>query len=143
MDIRIDFSEVTAFAAAMAAAPGRLADEMETANAALLVEGVGLAQEFAPVLDGTLRGSIAIIDGPDASGGSYGSSLEYAWQREEGGTILPRNGRYLVFEIDGETIFATSVTQDGSHYMQQSADALEPLVLPAYEKAVDRVMESL
>lgn len=143
MEIRIDASEITAFGDAMAAAPGRLESEFETTAGALLAEGVGFAQEAAPVQDGTLRGSIAIIDGPSAAGGSYGTSLEYAWQREEGGTILPRNGKYLVFEIDGETIFATSVTQEGSHYVQKSVDALEPLVIPAYEKAVDRVMESL
>jgi hypothetical protein len=143
MEITIDTSQIDQFATAMAAAPARFDAELTDTNAGLLAEGVGFAQEFAPKLDGILSGSIAIIDGPDASGGSYGSSLEYAWQREEGGTILPRNGRYLVFEIDGETIFATSVTQEGSHYMQQSAEALEPLVVPAYEKAVDRVMGSL
>lgn len=143
MEITIDTSEITGFGTAMGAAAGLLESEMEAANAGLLVEGVGLAQEYAPVLDGTLRGSITIIDGPSAAGGSYGTSLEYAWQREEGGTIVPRNASVLVFEIDGETIFAKSVTQEGSHYMQQSVDALEPKVLPAYEAAVDRVLGSL
>ena len=143
MDIRIDASEITNFGTAMAAATGRLESELTTANAALLAEGVGYAQENAPVQDGALQGSIAIIDGPSAAGGSYGTSMEYAWQREEGGTIYPRNGKYLVFEIDGETIFATSVTQSGSHYMSKSVDQMEPKVLPAYEKAVERVMDSL
>lgn len=143
MEITIDTSEITAFGAAMSAAPGVLQSEMTTANQALLVEGVGLAQEFAPVLDGTLRGSIHILDGPGPEGGSYGTDLVYAWQREEGGTIVPRNARFLVFEWQGKLIFAKKVTQSGSHYMQKSMDALEPLVLPAYEKAVDRTLASL
>lgn len=119
--------------------------ELQTANAALLTEGVGLAQEYAPVGEtGVLRGSIHIIDGASAAGGSYGiEGLEYAWQREEGGTIYPRNGKYLVFEWKGELIFAKKVTQSGSHYMQKSVDQLEPKVIPAYEKAVERVLSSL
>ena len=143
MEIRIDASEITQFGTAMAAAPGTLQSEMTMANTGLLVEGVGLAQEYAPVQDGTLRGSIHILDGPSATGGSYGTSLEYAWMREEGGTIVPRNARFLVFEWQGRLVFAKKVTQSGSHYMQKSVDALRAKVLPAYEKAVDRVLGSL
>lgn len=144
MDIRIDASDITQFGAAMAAAPGTLQTELTTANTALLVEGVGLAQEYAPVKDGTLRGQIHIIDGPNASGGSYGiEGSDYAWQREEGGTIVPRSAKFLVFEWQGKLVFAKKVTQSGSHYMQQSVDALRAKVVPAYEKAVERVFASL
>ena len=143
MQLTIDASEVTRFGAALAAAAGTLQGEMTKANAGLLAEGVGLAQEAAPVQDGTLRGSIAIIDGPSATGGSYGTSLEYAWQREEGGTIVPRNAKVLVFEWNGQLVFAKSVTQSGSHYMQTSLEQLEPKALPAYEAAVDRTLATL
>lgn len=145
MDIEIDFSEVTLFAEAMAEAPDRLAKELTDTADALLVEGVGFAQEKAPVGDtGNLRASIRILDGPGAGGGSYGSSLEYAWQREEGGKIVARNAPMLAWEKpEGQWHFAHEVYQEGDHYMQHSVDQLEPLVDPAYEEAVGRVMDSL
>ena len=143
MDITIDAAEIAGFADAMAAAPGTLQSEMEKASGAVLAEGVGYAQEYAPKDTGALAGSIAIIDGPHATGGSYGTSMEYAWMREEGGTIVPRNRQFLRFEIGGRIVFARKVTQSGSHYMQRSMESLEPRVLPAYQGAVDRTMESL
>lgn len=140
MEIRIDASELLGFAEAMAQAPGALRAEMTNANAVLLHEGIGYAQEEVPRDSGNLAGSIRVLDGPNAEGGAYGSDLVYAWQREEGGTIYPRNGKFLVFEVDGELVFARSVTQTGSHYMQKSKDRLEPRVEPVYQLAVDRVL---
>lgn len=140
MDIRIDASELLGWAAAMAQAPGDLQHEMQLSSQVLLHEGIGYAQEEVPRDSGNLAGSIRILDGPNAEGGAYGSDLVYAWQREEGGTIYPRNARALVFEIDGQLIFAKKVTQTGSHYMQKSKDRLEPRVGPVYQLAVDRVL---
>ena len=143
LEITIDVSEIVGFGDALAASTGMLTAEMTRASAELLTEGVGYAQEYAPVRDGDLRASIHITDGPHASGGAYGTSIEYAYMREYGGTIVPRNARMLAFEVDGRLVFAHKVTQSGSHYMERSRDSLEPRVLPAYEAAIDRVMAGL
>lgn len=140
MDLRIDVSELVGFAEAMAQAPDVLQQEMEMSSMVALHEGIGYAQEETPRDSGDLAGSIRILDGPGAEGGSYGSSLVYAWQREKGGTIYPRNGKYLVFEIDGQLIFARSVTQTGSHYMEKSRQRLEPRIEPIYQLAIDRTL---
>lgn len=143
MDITIDFSEVTNFGTAMSAAAGQLQSELTVANQGLLATGMGYAQDNAPVKIGTLRGSVHIIDAASPSGGSYGTDLEYAWMREEGGTIVPRNARFLAFEWQGKLVFARKVTQTGTKYMQRSADQLEPLMIPAYGEAVERTLAVL
>lgn len=140
MDLRIDASDLLGFADAMAQAPDTLAQEMRTSSQVALHEGVGYAQEAAPRDSGNLAGSIRVLDGPSDKGGAYGSSLVYAWQREEGGTIYPRNGKYLVFEIDGQLVFARSVTQTGSHYMEKSRQRLEGRMTPIYQLAIDRTL---
>ena len=143
MDITIDISEVTNFGTAMSAAAGQLQSELTVANQGLLATGMGYAQDNAPVKISTLRGSVHIIDAASPSGGSYGTDLEYAWMREEGGTIVPRNASVLRFEIGGQVIYAKRVTQTGTKYMQRSADQLEPLMIPAYGEAVERTMAAL
>lgn len=148
MDIRIDASELTEFAEAMAQAPEALGHEMKVSNEVILHEGVGYAQENAPVDNGDLKNSIRILEGPTAEGGSYGSSLEYAWQREEGGTIYPRNAKVLAFKLAAVVskgnpegwVFAKSVTQVGTKYMERSKETLERRVNPIYQLAIDRVL---
>ena len=141
--LTVDASEITGFATAMAAAPGVLQSEMTTAASGLLATGMGYAQDNAPVKISTLRGSVHIIDAASPSGGSYGTDLEYAWMREEGGTIVPRNARFLAFEWQGKLVFARKVTQTGTKYMQRSADQLEPLMILAYGEAVERTLAVL
>lgn len=143
MQITVDVSEIEGFAEAMAAAPGVLQAEMTEASDDLLTRGQGYARDNAPRKSDALADSIVIIDGPNASGGAYGSDLIYAWMREEGGTIVPKKGQFLVFEIGGRLVFARSVTQEGSHYMQDSADQLEPEVEPRYGEAIDRTLEAI
>lgn len=141
MEIRFDASELIGFADAMGQAPDDLRNEMQLGSQVLLHEGIGYAQEEAPRGDsGNLAGSIRVLDGPSAEGGAYGSDLVYASQREEGGTIYPRNGDFLWFEIDGQLIRARKVEQEGSHYMQKSMERLEPRVEPVYQLSVDRVL---
>lgn len=138
--MEIDAGEIFGFAEAMSNAPGQLDREMTRAGQAALLEGVGLAQEYAPVDEGVLRASIGIIN-QSGWGGLYGTSLVYAWQREEGGTI--EGNPWLVFQINGQWVKVRSVTQTGSHYMQRSADALEPRLDRIYGMAVDRVLAGL
>lgn len=140
MQITVDASEVIAFAGNAARAAAVLDAELTAASAAALAEGVGLAQNNAPVDTGALRGSIGIIEGPSKDGGSYGTSLVYAWMREEGGTIY--GNPYLVFRVDGRLVFARSVTQSGTKYMERSAAQLEPRLDAIYGAAVQRALES-
>jgi hypothetical protein len=138
--ITIDASEVLAFGVAAARAPGILEDEAGAATEELTLEGMGLAQENAPVGNGDLKAKIAVLE-LEPFYGEYGiEDLDYAWMREEGGVIVPRNGEFLVFEIAGRLIFARSVTQEGTKYMERSGDSLEPQVEPAYSAALDRTI---
>ena len=147
MELTIDTSELVGLSNAMSAAPQKLQGEMADTTNALLAQGVGFAQEYVPVKDGTLKGSIHILDSasPGSLSGSYGTNLEYAYMREYGGTIYPRNGKYLVFfwEKVGAMVYATQVTQSGSHYMGKSMEALEPLAMGAFQKAVDRALDGI
>lgn len=143
MQIFVDVSDVRAFGEAMIASPDEFDGRLTWTNYEALREGIGYAQEVVPVLQGNLRESIRVIDQPTAEGGSYGTDLVYAWQREVGGTIYPRNSPYLVFEIDGRLIFAKSVTQEGSHYMSASRDLLEPRLPEIYGSAIDAMLGAI
>lgn len=138
MQITIDAAEVIAFAGNATNAAGILNAEMTAASAAALAEGVGYAQGFAPVDTRALAGSIGIISGPSASGGAYGTSLVYAWMREEGGTIT--GNPWLVFQVNGRWVKVRSVTQSGSKYMERSAEQLEPRLDAIYGMAVERAL---
>lgn len=141
MEIDVDASEVIAFAANAAQAEAILDREMTAASGAALAEGVGLAQEYAPKEQGLLAGSIGILDGPSKEGGSYGTSLVYAWMREEGGTIT--GNPWLVFQVNGQWVKVRSVTQSGTQYMARSAETLEPRLDRIYGMALDRTMAVL
>lgn len=141
MELVIDAQEIASLASHSAAAPGIIRDELTTSLNAAAAEGVGLAADFAPVDVGTLQGSITILE--PAHGDTeiivvYGSNLIYAAQREWGGIIRARNGRYLVFEINGVTFFVEQVQQEGSHYMEQSMESLGPRLPAIIGAAIER-----
>lgn len=148
MDIRADIGEVLAFSVVMGQdAPGMISEEMAASAHVALHEGIGFAKENAPVDKGDLKNDIRVLSGPTADGGSYGTDLVYAWMREEGGTIVPRNAKALAIPIPGATrngrplvVFAKSVTQTGTKYMQRSAESLESRLRPIYERGVDRIL---
>lgn len=53
-----------------------------------------------------------------------GTDLEYAAAQEFGATISPVNGPFLVFDIDGETVFTKGpVTIPPHPYMRPAFDA--------------------
>lgn len=52
-----------------------------------------------------------------------GTDLEYAAAQEYGATITPKSGPFLVFDIDGETVFARSVTIPPHPYMRPAFDS--------------------
>lgn len=143
----IELSELRGWADAVRRAPEQLDREMITSTRVALRQGVTYTVEGAPHKDGILRASIKILSGPSKSGnayiGTYGTRLEYAAQREYGGTIVPRRAKFLVFEIDGQLVFAKSVTQTGSFYMEKSAERLQNTVTRMYEAGVSRALRSI
>ena len=101
------------------------------------------AKQRAPYRTGNLRRSIHIGGHADASGGLssttggevdapvvtpdrvelfVGTNVEYAAQREFGGTIVPVNAPTLSWEADGERHFARSVTQEATPYLRPAVD---------------------
>lgn len=148
MELTIDATEVTLFGEALELAPQEMHEELSTAIDALLVEGVGYAQEYVPVDTGALKGSIRILEGVSAGigggslSGSYGTDMEYAWQREEGGTITARNAPYLVFFWAAKGVWVTtkSVYQEGSHYMADSFELVQVLADETFDAAIDRAL---
>lgn len=72
------------------------------------------------VQQGFLRDSIHhAVEG--SSSVRWGSPLVYAGIHQAGGTILPTNGRFLVFRMGDRTIFAASVTIPARPYLGISA----------------------
>jgi hypothetical protein len=76
----------------------------------------GEAKNLCPVVTSNLKNSIA----HEVVGGTLvriGTNVEYAAAVELGSkphTILPKNSKLLVFNIGGETIFATKVEHPGT-----------------------------
>lgn len=140
--ITVDAAELIAFGRAAAAAPDRMRQELVITTQALGAEGVAMAQENAPIMDGALRNSIQIIRSGELDV-EFGTSLIYANQREYGGTIRPKKGKYLWFRVGGKLVRARQVTQRGSFYMRRTVSQLQPVVFLAYQRAVNRVINDL
>lgn len=109
------------------AALGRLAqgDVLENALHAGAQEIRNAAQSKAPYLTGTLRRSIH-SETEEKSGPRVtvlvGTDLEYAAMQEFGGVILPKSARRLVFEVDGQLVFARRVTIPAHPYLRPAFD---------------------
>lgn len=84
-------------------------------------------------------------DTNSVSGRVYSSGVPYARIQEYGGQtkahiIEAVNGKALMFNIGGKTIFATRVNHPGStikasRYMGQAFDAMKPEIKQGYEEA--------
>jgi hypothetical protein len=141
VSLEIDLSDITLFANALTASTPVVRNELLMANRGIVSEGIGIAQEKAPIEDGGLRNSIGVIGDITADGGSFGTSLIYAWQREEGGTI--HGNPWLVFQVNGRWVKVRSVTQVGTHYMRNTVGELEPIAMVAWGKAIERAWEKV
>lgn len=134
-----DASDVIEFGGRAEAAAGIVKQEMQTAASTVIAEGIGIAQANAPRDTGFLAGSIGIIEPPSPSGGSFGTSVIYAWMREKGGTIT--GNPFLVFQTrDGRWVKVRSVTQTGTHYMERTANQLKARADAVYSAAMARVI---
>lgn len=141
--INIDASEIFDFSGNMSRAGQMFEGELADTNLAVLHRGIDYAKEYAPRDEGNLAADIRILEGPTAQGGAYGTDMVYAWQREEGGTIYPRNGKFLVFEVDGELVFARKVTQSGTQYMARSAEMMRSELDGFYTRLLRRILEAI
>lgn len=147
MKITILAPDLPRFEEALLRAPEILKQELILADQELLRAGIRYTVIAAPVDEGVLRASISFLEHAHWTGGgvsgSYGTNLLYAAQRNFGGPIFAKPGGWLVFEIDGKTIFAKRVDQKGSHYMEAGMDQVEPLVAVTFEKALERVFAQI
>jgi len=146
--MEIDTRDITNFAAALATAPKEFQATLKKGLDGLLSYGVKTAKGFAPKQTGALAAAIRVLE-PTSIGatitGSYGvqktSALPYPFMREYGGTIVPVRAKYLVFRgRDGGLVFAKSVTQKGTRYMNRSFDIVRPRLIPVAEAAAARLL---
>jgi len=148
--IVIDGSQVAGFGDRMAKAPDVMRREATKGITGLMGYGIGVARSNINSQSGKLAGGIRILQ-PVSVGavitGSYGvrkSEVIYAFQREKGGTIKPKRGKYLVFPgRNGGLVFVRSVTQEGSHYMEKSSQAIQPRLRIVMQAAVSRAIASV
>jgi len=117
------------------------ADVLENALHAGAQEIRNAAIDKAPyrVGGGGLRGSI--LTKTDEKSGSrvsvlVGTNLVYAAIQEFGGTIFPKKGRFLVFEIDGKKIFARKVTLPPRPYLRPAFDEQKGEAVKVFRLAV-------
>lgn len=142
MDIRIDASELAGFSTAMSGSAGILKSELSTGTTALGIEGVGLMQEFVPVDEATLRGSVQLTEsgGLTAAFGPVG--VVYARIQNFGGTIQGRP--WLVFQTKaGNWVKVRSVTIPATNYLERTAAALRPRAQATFRAAVDRALSRM
>jgi len=125
------------------------------------------AKQRAPYRTGTLRRSIHIggfedlasdyqatpsrgpgVRGPEGTGTQVavyiGTDLEYAAQREFGGTIVPRTARALRFRLpDGTWRMARSVTQNAQPYMRPAMDTNGPAIMREVGESLLQLLKRL
>lgn len=92
---------------------------------------------------GILEGGIGIVDyaAPTGDGvrGVWGvQDVRYALIHELGGVITPVVAKMLAFEINGQLVFAKSVTIPARPYLRPSADAIYPSLAMRIRKAFER-----
>lgn len=87
----------------------------------------------APAKSGDLRRSLSTEKTGTYGFGVWfhvGSNLVYARKQELGGVIRPKNGPFLVFEVDGRLVFARKVKL-----------AAQPYLRPAYDEKRDEAVQ--
>jgi hypothetical protein len=127
----IDHHEVDELGRKYSNAEPIIREEMLTGMRRVILLVERSAKANAPVLSGNLRRSIShqVTAAAGNITATVSAKTPYARAIEEGRpevTILPRRGKYLVFEIDGELVFARKVVQP--------ARAAKPYLKPALTK---------
>ena len=78
--------------------------------------------------------------GPTVSG-RVGSPIAYAAIHEFGGIIKPVNAKFLVFRIDGETIFAKQVKIPKREWLSKSLADVHPMIDQIFGKHIKLLVE--
>lgn len=142
--LQIDASQVEQFAEAAAQVPQRMGTEVAAELNKGATQGVTSARGFVNSQSGRLAAGIQQREHASPGGlvASYSviksSALPYPFQREYGGTILPKRFHFLRFQINGRWVLAREVHQRGSRYMRKSFDAIRPKVIQGVQSAVRR-----
>ncbi|MBA4541976.1 HK97 gp10 family phage protein [Thermoactinomyces daqus] len=105
----------------------------------VLAYGVAQAKKNAPVKTGHLRRSIFNLSPVRPTGTRYGSAVVYARIQELGGTIKPKNKKYLRFVVDDKVVYARKVNIKGKHYLKRSADETQKRVPDLVRAAIRSV----
>lgn len=58
-----------------------------------------------------------------------GTNLIYAAIQEFGGEIYPKNSPYLIFQVDGEWVYATKVRIPAHPYLRPAFDVMSPIAV--------------
>lgn len=74
-----------------------------------------------------------------AGGGRHG--VQYAAIHEYGGVILPRNGQFLKFQIDGKWIQTRSVVMPKRPYVAPAVGDVLPLIPKVINQEIRRALE--
>lgn len=96
------------------------------------------AAKNAAYLSGTLRRSITheIVARGSKTIARIGTNLEYAAQREFGGTIEAKNGPWLVFQINGVWVRVRSVTQQARPFLRPAFESKAPEAVAEITRAL-------
>lgn len=142
--MEVDLTQLTGWTRALAECPEKLGHEMIASTNVALHELASASRDHAPVDEGNLKADIRVMKAATRQGGVYtgtvGTDLEYAAQREYGGPIYPRNGQFLVFEVDGELVFARKVEQEGSHFMERGSEEIGQKFDQYYQLGIQRAL---
>lgn len=73
----------------------------------------------------------------DIISGKIGTNVVYARIHELGGTIVPKNGPFLKFNIGGRWIFASKVTMPKRPYLAPSLNENKSFIVKQFQKTID------
>lgn len=93
------------------------------------------AQGYAPVRSGNLRSSIH-LEQTGAREVTVGTDIVYARIQEFGGVVTPKRAKMLHFVVDGQDVFAHSVTIPAHPYMRPAYDTRSGAALDAVQAAI-------
>ena len=152
IDVQIAIPELDALVRRFAAGPAIVADEMERAMQAAVLDVEGEVVERTPVDTGRLRNAIVSEvrgQGPEIVGIVGVANVPYAVPVERGSRphlIVPRRAKALRFRVGGRVVFSRWARHPGfrgAHMFRDGARASEPLVRARFAQALRRVNERL
>lgn len=90
-------------------------------------------------LKSSISGTTQVVG--DLIAGRIGTNVVYARIHELGGTILPKVGPYLKFNIGGRWIFATKVKMPARPFMAPSLRENKGFIVQQFQKSIDLMIK--